>query len=588
MRMTESSGSSGKRKAGAPAIKIKPTPKNSVKSSAERSKKTTVNAAMRQEGATPKTKNNPLGLSASQRNAVNAYLRGLGPGATNNPYFVSGTKGSGKTSGRSGTSVNANAVGLGRNQPFARMSLVNDPKRALDRNEWGKAAENLTGVSDKNSPWMNAALLASMVVPVPGLRNLGAVGRAGAKAAAVAGKASKVAKPAANASGKAAKGAKAAPKTSRLEARDQELREIKRLMQPEPRPARPTTKFSLDDNISRAMRGKSGKVMSTGPKPVRGDFSSARSFNAAMKKWEKQLEANRLAARGGGDSLPAAASKPVSAPKRPSAKAKAKTDTPKVKSEAPASSKPAVEAPKAKGVTKPKGKASAGKGTKPGNALALRRSSTIATRAERASAPRTASKDLATEGVANVTWARGGANAGSRRPQLAIEGPKGAAKPVASKKPLALEGPKGATKRKFPKKTAIVAGVPLAMAALGEGLRRGAGNTTSTAKSNAGAEAPKRQVLRDKYGRQIGRSEYNRREKFRASLIGKSKAEIAKLRKIEGKRREEWRNTEGKKLFGSLAEKKTRNLDVPAWVSVRKKKSGRRTYQTIQERERFK
>ena len=111
---------------------------------------------------------------------------------------------------------------------------------------------------------------------------------------------------------------------------------------------------------------------------------------------------------------------------------------------------------------------------------------------------------------------------------------------------------------------------------------------TKPSTADQGAEGMKRQVLRDKYGRQIGRTEYNKREKFRASILGKSPEQVAKMRKAEAKRREEFRNTEGKKMFGALASKKTKNSGVPVGVSVRKKNQFRATPRQIAERERFK
>ena len=181
----------------------------------------------------------------------------------------------------------AGAVGLGSRSPLTKVAGRIPNKEQIDAT--GRA---FTGYDSSNSGLKNAALVAASLLPIPGLKGVGAVARAGAKTASAAGKASKVATGASRVN-------KPAAKLSKAEARDVELREIKRLMQPEPRPAREVTRFSVDDDIRRAMRGKSGKVMSTGPKPVRSAFKSDSAFKTAMKGWEKTLEANRSAVRSG-------------------------------------------------------------------------------------------------------------------------------------------------------------------------------------------------------------------------------------------------------------------------------------------------
>jgi hypothetical protein len=115
-----------------------------------------------------------------------------------------------------------------------------------------------------------------------------------------------------------------------------------------------------------------------------------------------------------------------------------------------------------------------------------------------------------------------------------------------------------------------------------------AGKKSASDVAKQGAEGTKRQTMRDKYGRQIGRAEYNRREKFRESLKGKTPKQAEQMRKAELKRRSEWRKTDGKKKFGVLASKKSRNLDVPVGQSVRKKRQGPASPQWLAERERFK
>lgn len=76
-------------------------------------------------------------------------------------------------------------------------------------------------------------------------------------------------------------------------------------------------------------------------------------------------------------------------------------------------------------------------------------------------------------------------------------------------------------------------------------------------------------TLRDKYGRQISREEYNKRESYRKSLASMSDKDRAKARKAEMKRREEYRKTEGASRFGGRANLITRNLDIREGVSSR-------------------
>jgi len=76
-------------------------------------------------------------------------------------------------------------------------------------------------------------------------------------------------------------------------------------------------------------------------------------------------------------------------------------------------------------------------------------------------------------------------------------------------------------------------------------------------------------ILRDKYGRKITREEYDRREAFRKKLEGMSPAERKDARKKEMARREKWRKTLGKQLFGKSSKKIIRNLDLKEGVSSR-------------------
>ena len=89
----------------------------------------------------------------------------------------------------------------------------------------------------------------------------------------------------------------------------------------------------------------------------------------------------------------------------------------------------------------------------------------------------------------------------------------------------------------------------------------------------AAVEAPKTKkaqtVLRDKYGRKITREEFNRREAYRKKLEGMSAEEKQKARKKEMERREKWRNSLGKQLFGESSKTIIRNLDLKEGVSSR-------------------
>ena len=135
-----------------------------------------------------------------------------------------------------------------------------------------------------------------------------------------------------------------------------------------------------------------------------------------------------------------------------------------------------------------------------------------------------------------------------------------------------------------------MAGVGAVVGAAGYTFQKSDAGKTKPSTADQGAEGMKRQVLRDKYGRQIGRAEFNRREKFRASIVGKTPEQVKKMNKVERERKEKWRNTEGKRMFGALALKKSRNLDVPVGVSSRKKPKYqfRATPNQIAARERFK
>jgi len=372
-----------------------------------------------------------------------------------------------------------------------------------------------------------------------------------------------------------AKPAKPAAKLSKAEARDMELADIKRLMMPDPRPARAAAKFSADDGIRQAMRGKSGKALTTGPKPVRSGFKTAAAFKTALKKWESKLEANRAAVRGGGDSTPVAP-KATPAVKKPAVK---KDPAPVAKKDPVTPKKPAVKKPQAKKPTT-------------STALVVRPGSAVATRPGAPTAS-TASKDVVKErGVPTFSYARPTTAAG--RAKLAIEGPKAQAKRpaaiAAGRSQLAIEGPKkAATAAKggmSKKKKALIgaAGATGLLFGAGEVLRR----SDSESSKADGAEGIKRQVLTDKYGRQIGRAEYNRREKYRASIAGKTPKQVEKMRKAEQKRRLEFRRSDGKKQFGALASKKSKNLNVPVGTKVRKIRQGPVSPQNIRDRERFK
>ena len=466
--------------------------------------------------------------------------------------------------------TSANTVGLGSRSPLTRTAGRVPNKAQVETT--GKA---FIGYDKNNTALQNAAFAAMALLPIPGLKGAGAVARAG-KVATTAGKAGKVAKPAANAGDTAG----TANKLSRLTKaeiaeleRSRELAQIKRLMQPEPRPAREVVKFSQKDQVRMAMRGKSGKVMTTGPKPVRTKFKTDAAFKTALKKWENALEANRAAARAGGDSLPVA--KKTSPPvKRPSAK---KDVAPVAKKETPATPavKPSkVKKPSAKSINP--AKSLAARDTKPGTALVVRPGSAVATRPGKPVATSAAGKAVSTErGVPTFAYNIPRGSAGRGRPQLAIEGPKTAAKGAAApKKPLALAAGKAAKKRKFPKKTLLgAAGLTAGLWAAGDVLDRtskketAAATTTSkaTGRDAMGMNAAERAAYRtkngllDKYGRKISRAEFNRREAYRARKAGMSAKELAAAEKKELARRKGYRETKAVKRFGKeAATRKTR------------------------------
>ena len=103
----------------------------------------------------------------------------------------------------------------------------------------------------------------------------------------------------------------------------------------------------------------------------------------------------------------------------------------------------------------------------------------------------------------------------------------------------------------------------------------GASRLGSVAEKSAPRESDKDKVtprpkkptsqLRDKYGRKIDRTEFNRREAYRKSLEGMTAAEKKKARKAEMKKREAYRDRKGKG-----ANITTRNLDLKEGVSSRK------------------
>lgn len=91
----------------------------------------------------------------------------------------------------------------------------------------------------------------------------------------------------------------------------------------------------------------------------------------------------------------------------------------------------------------------------------------------------------------------------------------------------------------------------------------------STSSTSTGPKPKNRPTLRDKYGRQISREEYNKREAYRQRVKGMSAEEAAKARKAEMKRREQYRKSESSSKFGSRALTITRNKDIREGVSSR-------------------
>ena len=497
-----------------------------------------------------------LNLTPAQKKQIAAYLASQGIGSSGKATKPA----SGKVTKPASSGVNANKVGMGRNSPLTKTSLATNPLRALDFKEWGKAAEGAFGISDKNSAWTNAALAAMAFVPIPGLRNIGAVGRAVAKPAAAASKVAKVAAPAAKAAKPAAQAPKSAVQAARNKAiaRETELADIRRLMQPDPRPARPIAKKS--GGLSGKLQGgKPGKVMSSGPKPVRANYKSDATYGRALKRWEAKVESNRVAARAGGDSLPIApkAKPPVSSPL---AKDAAKPATKKPAVRKPKASKPKTEKPTP--APKPKPKAIGSRSAKPGTDIVLRRGSAVATRAERAGAPKgTAGRELTPDlGVPTTAYARPRPGAAGRPSAPKAIGPGKTPKPATTKKPLMLEGPKKpAVKPKKSRKGLIGLGVAAAgLTAAGAALDK-AGKKSEGSPSSSGLKAPKVGLL-DKYGRKITREEFNRRESYRNKTKNMTAKEKAAARKKEMARRKNFRATTGTKRFGSSAVAKTRKV----------------------------
>ena len=142
----------------------------------------------------------------------------------------------------------------------------------------------------------------------------------------------------------------------------------------------------------------------------------------------------------------------------------------------------------------------------------------------------------------------------------------------------------------------VATGFPAATAAsVSQGMLRDAEKAQQTA-ANAAEEAvaaeekdrePRsnaaKTVLRDKYGRKITREEFNRREAFRKKLEGMSAEERKAARKKEMQRRDKWRESLGKQLFGKQATKAFRNLDIREGVSSRELNQKMRAAKTRQE-----
>ena len=509
----------------------------------------------------------PVALSAATKKNLAAYLASTGVGSSNPgvPQYLR------KPKAKSG--VSGSAVGLGSKSPLAKTSIFNEGpkgavKRLKDPNEWKMAIEGAYGISDKNSAGANAALAAMAFIPVPGLRNIGKVAAGAGKVAATGAKAAATTSRAASA---VSKGAKPAGKLSKAEARDLELADIKRLMMPDPRPARAAAKFSADDGIRQAMRGKSGKPLTTGPKPVRANYKTNATFKNAMKRWESKLETNRAAVRGGGDSLPAAP-KATPAAKKPAVK----KDAPAAVVKKPAVKKPSVKKPAAVKETAPstdlvrvplkRGQKASGPSVATNNRVPL-------------SGGKAPSKELVKDvGVPSFSYVRPNSTALAKRP-------------VAPKPPRKTSGPSVATDNRIPmpgakvpkgklskKKKALIgaAGATGLLFAGGEGLKRLDKNSTSAGSksikdiqaakvapnSAAGRKAAKafadRNGVLDKYGRKVSRAEFNRREAFRARMESMSPKQAEAAKKKEMIRRKNYREDAGSKRFGTSATTKTR------------------------------
>lgn len=154
-----------------------------------------------------------------------------------------------------------------------------------------------------------------------------------------------------------------------------------------------------------------------------------------------------------------------------------------------------------------------------------------------------------------------GASAGRGGPRAAIGSGRTAAAPA------------GKGKSSKGKKALIGVGALAGAGLLAKQFDSDKSPTAATASDSTSKPTPKPRpasTLRDKYGRQISREEFNRREAYRKSLEGMSDAEKRKARKAEMKRREQYRETEGTAKFGKRANLITRNRDIREGVSSRK------------------
>jgi hypothetical protein len=310
-----------------------------------------------------------------------------------------------------------------------------------------------------------------------------------------------------------------------------------------PRDSKPTPKQAVREEVGRRLIKPRNPGVNASP-------AKKATYQRNLTQWNKsQDKISEVTGKGG-----VTKGKPIEgyAPKPSAIKPKAAPKAPAKAVESP--KKPATVTPKAKAPAKakapitPKSSAGAEGPKKPSTDLVRIPKDT----GRQASGPQVKGGD-----VYRVPPIRGKAVAvRPSRDLVRIEGPK------ASK-------PKG----KFPKKAAAVgAGAVAAVGAAGYAFDKSdAGKGKPEAKPVAGKTTKDSTlpVLTDKYGRQIGRAEYNKREAFRKKTAGKTPKQVAALKKTEMTRRKKFRSGAGKEKFGDKASTVMKNKNIKKGVLTR-------------------